>query len=163
MDRRFAGGARIAAVMDLLEPGMGDDESTVIEDQMPRESGEEPCHGVSDVGREESELFQRRLETVPRLHREAAEGLGQADVVIPGDAPCPPCFDERFHPQDHRRGRGAAVDEIADENERPPLRMWQGRIGRVAQSLHQGDQFDVAAMDVADDVKRGGHGVGALS
>ena len=56
MDRRLAGGACVAAVMDLLEACVGDDEPAVIEDEMPREPGEERCHLFPDRGRFGSDL-----------------------------------------------------------------------------------------------------------
>ena len=99
---------------------------------------------------------------MPRLHRLSLEGRGETDVVIAGDTQPPPRLDQPLDAEDDRRRGRPPVDEIPHEQEPSPLRMRPGRVDRVAETLHEGDQFGVAAMDVADDVKRGRHGGGRL-
>ena len=127
---------------------------------MPGEAGEECCHLCPDLGRFGSKLPERRFEPMPRLHRLSPEGLSETDIVIAGDTHAPPCLDKPLDADHDRRSGRSPVDEIPHEYEQAPLRMRPGRIDRMAETLHEGDQFSVAAMDVADDVERGRHGGG---
>ena len=141
----------------LPKPGVGDHEPPVVEHEVADELVDE----VRDSG---AELLRLRLEL--------PEALGQAvrdpdvapaqlphelDVVVPGHPERSPGLDHRHREAQHGRGCRPAIDEVAEEDDLPAIRMPRDRpVARtlVAEPIEQLDQLLETAVHVADQVER---------
>jgi hypothetical protein len=166
-----AGGA---AVVGLLEPGVGDHEPPLVEDEV----ADQPVAEVEDLLAEllalPAQLLQGLGEPVGGRDLGAPERADQLVLVVPGHAQGVAVADHAHGQPQHAGGVGAAVHEVADEDGGAALRV-AGADGpplpvpgeRVAQGGEQLLQLLPAAVDVADDVEGAGElalvGPGALA
>ena len=72
--------------------------------------------------------------------------------VVAQNHPCPSAFISLFEPRQHRGAVGAAVAQIADKHQPPPVRM--ETVVAVAEPVQQRLKGGKFAVNVADDVQR---------
>ena len=145
----------------LLQAGVGDDETAVVEHQVRDQSVAELLHLGAELRRLAGELGQGGLQAVADLNLLALQGPDKLVLVVAGHAQG---VSGRDHPDDQAQypGRvGAAVDQVADEHRL--ARAGRDRVDRMALVIgpervtelgQQRFELGAAAVDVADDVER---------
>jgi hypothetical protein len=132
-----------------------DDQAAIVEHVVADERVDEVGHACAKVRRLGLELGERLREPVRDLHVAPAELAHQLDVVIPGNGKRGVRLDRVHDDAQHVGHARSAVDEIAEEDEPPPLRMPPDAVARrVAEGAEQLLQLLRAAVHVADDVER---------
>ena len=157
--RELAHGARTAADQLLLETGMGDGEAAAGEPVMAAQLIEEASRLIAEFWRFAAELLDRLFQPVRHLDVAASEPAAELLVVVALDAIADPVAQRRHDETQHARRIGAAIDEVADEDQLAALRRDDlRRLGRavdaVAEPLKQQAQLVGAAMHIADNVER---------
>jgi hypothetical protein len=138
---------------------VGDDEPSAVEDEMGHHAVDELCDPPGELRRLGPELVEGPGEAVSRGDVGTLEGSGELLLVVAGHGDGVARGDHAHDQAENRRSRGAAVDEVAEE-QGPATVDVAGvgtvRVDPVAEPVEQLGQLVVAAVDVSDDVERAG-------
>ena len=136
-----------------------DDQGAAVEHGVADETVDEGSDLVSELLRLGGELRHRLRQSVAERHVLAVERALELVLVVPRDAHGRAGADH-VHDEAKDRGRGGApVDEVAEEDGLPSVRVAgieAAIIDGPTEPPEEVDQLAVASVDVADDVERTG-------
>jgi hypothetical protein len=135
---------------------VGHDEPPVVEDRVADQSVEERLDLLAEPARLRLELRQGLREAVRDLDVATPERSQQLLLVVPGHAQCGTGGGHRHRGAQNRRRIRAPINEIAEEDDHPVLRVPRHAViaGRVPERGEQLAKFRDAPVDVADQVER---------
>ena len=148
--------SRGAAVHFLPQARMGDHQPPAVQHVVADQAVQEGDHLGPELLRRGLQLRQRLGQAMGDLDVAAAQRPQQLALVVAGNAQRGAGRGHRQHRGEHARRVRAAVDQVTEEHRGPARRMPPSAIGGgpVAERVQQVGQFPVAAVHVADDVKR---------
>lgn len=151
VEREVANAARAAPLHVGAHPGVRHDEPPAVEDVVAHERVEKGRHLLHELRRLLLELRNRLGEPVGEAHVLPSELPLQLHVVVPRHAQRGAGLDHPHHEAEDAGRVGAAVDEIAEEDRLPAVRMAPFAVPEPRQER---PKLRGAAVDVADDVER---------
>jgi hypothetical protein len=158
VEGELADGTGAAALQALLEAGVGDHELAVVEHVVADEGVDEGLGAGAQLG-EGLELGEGLGEAVGGLDLVAPEVAQELGLVVAGDAEGEAAGDHVHDEVQDLGDLGAAVDEVAEEDDAAAGGVGDGKVtvvvasDEVAELAEQVDELVEAAVDVADDVE----------